>query len=245
MSIINYEELIKKVIGISVPKPPLGILSDEIAGGAFDKLVYTEIKKMFPNETYKQCEYITDLFLKHPKVITYQERVKLLGFPTVMFLFGRLKATITKLEEDNVFDEKQNETADVLVIHNDFYEVVNVTMRNLGKKMQLPSIISGYKLALLCIKMVDNEEFNSFTIQYFGIDWLLEGDNLVCKNAHSVNLFKATPETLYVNWASGIQIEFDIDSLDQSFSENKEEWAKRYLIYFSKKIKQNEAHLIG
>lgn len=39
--------------------------------------------------------------------------------------------------------------------------------------------------------MLDNKEFKSLSINYFEVDWLLEHDKLVCKDAHFVNLFKS------------------------------------------------------
>lgn len=51
---VNYKELLKNVLGTSVPKPLSGTLSGHAAGEPFDKHVYLEIKKQFPNNTYRQ-----------------------------------------------------------------------------------------------------------------------------------------------------------------------------------------------
>lgn len=50
MSIINYQDLINKIIGSSVQKPLSGTLSGHAAGEPFDKHVYSEIKKVFPKK---------------------------------------------------------------------------------------------------------------------------------------------------------------------------------------------------
>lgn len=199
MSIVNYNNLLKTIIGSSVPKPISGTLSGHAAGEPFDKYVYSELKKVFPKRTFRQYEYLNDLFSKNPSVITFEDRLNLFNSPTVMFLLSRGKSATTKWSIDNPFEEKQNDTADILVVDNNFYEIIDIKTRNISKKAQPPNIISAYKLAQTCAKMIDNEEFDNFTIQYFGIDWELENDNLVCKNAHTVNLFKAKPETLYIN----------------------------------------------
>lgn len=47
MSVVNYEKLIKKIIGSSIQKPLSGTLSGHAAGEPFDKHVYSEIKKCF------------------------------------------------------------------------------------------------------------------------------------------------------------------------------------------------------
>ena len=47
-------------------------------------------------------------------------------------------------------------------------------------------------------------------------------------------LFKANPNTLYINWAAAMQIQFHVSELDQSFKGNLKEWAKEYLKMFVK-----------
>ena len=81
--------------------------------------------------------------------------------------------------------------------------------------------------------MLDNNEFESFTINYFEVDWILEYDNLVCKDTHIVNLFKANPENLYINWAAAMQIQFHVSSLEQNFNGDMRDWAIRYLTHFT------------
>lgn len=244
MSIVNYDNLLKTIIGSSVPKPISGTLSGHAAGEPFDKHVYSELKKVFPKRTFRQYEYLNDLFSKNPSVITFEDRLNLFNSPTVMFLLSRGKSATTKWSIDNPFEEKQNDTADILVVDNNFYEIIDIKTRNITKKAQPPNIISAYKLAQTCAKMIDNEEFDNFTIQYFGIDWELENDNLVCKNAHAVNLFKAKPKTLYINWAAAMQIQFNVDYLDQTFTGNMEQWAREYLKHFVVQAKQRAEDMI-
>ena len=244
MSIVNYKNLLKTIIGSSVPKPISETLSGHAAGEPFDKHVYSELKKVFPNRTFRQYEYLNDLFSKNPTVITFEDRLNLFNSPTVMFLLSRGKSATTKWSIDNPFEEKQNDTADILVVDNNFYEIIDIKTRNISKKAQPPNIISAYKLAQTCAKMIDNEEFDNFTIQYFGIDWELENDNLVCKNAHAVNLFKAKPDTLYINWAAAMQIQFNVDDLDQTFRGNMEKWAREYLKHFVSQAKQRAEDMI-
>ena len=86
--------------------------------------------------------------------------------------------------------------------------------------------------------MIDNSEFDNFTIQYFGIDWELEKDRLVCKKSHAVNLFRAEPISLYINWAAAMQIQFNVEDLDQNFKGNMEQWAREYLKHFVAQAKQ-------
>jgi len=92
--------------------------------------------------------------------------------------------------------------------------------------------------------MIDNKEFDTFTINYFEIDWLLEDEKLVCKDTHIANLFKAKPDDFYINWASGMQIQFHVSDLEQSFSGTMEEWAKEYLTHFVTQAKRRADSMI-
>lgn len=244
MSIVNYDKLLRSIIGSSVPKPLSGTLSGHAAGEPFDKHVYAELKKMFPQKVFRQYEYLNDLYRKNPKVITYQDRLSLFNSPTVMFLLSRGKTATTKWRTDNPFEEKQNDTADILVVDRNFYEIIDIKTRNISKKAQPPNIISAYKLAQTCVKMIDNQEFDNFTIQYLGIDWELEGGELLCRNAHTVNLFKAKPDTLYINWSAAMQIQFHLDTLDQSFRGDRKRWAKLYLQHFVAQAQQRAEAMI-
>ena len=244
MKPINYEELKRKIIGSKVRKPLSGSLSGHAAGEPFDQHVYSEIKKMFPNKTFRQYEYLNDLFSNNPQTIGYEARLNLFHSPTAMFLLSRGRDATTKWDLNNLFDEKQNDTADILVVQDKFYEIIDIKTRNIAKKAQPPNIISAYKLAQVCAKMIDNQEFDTFTIQYFGIDWELQDEYLVCTNAHAVNLFKANPENLYINWAAAMQIQFKVENLDQTYEGTIENWAREYLKHFVEQAKQRAESMI-
>lgn len=164
MSIVNYDELINKIVGSSVQKPLSGTLSGHAAGEPFDKHVYFELKKMFPDNTYRQYEYLNHLFNKNPKAVTYNERLNLFNSPSVMFLLSRGKSATTKWSVINQFEEKQNDTADIIVVNNDFHEIIDIKTRNISKKSQPPNIISAYKLAETCAKLIDNKELKFPTL---------------------------------------------------------------------------------
>jgi type II restriction enzyme len=243
--IVNYENLKKKVKGATVPKPLSGTLSGHAAGEPFDKHVYREIKKQFPQDTFRQYEYLNDLYSKSPDVIGIDARQKLFNSPTVLFLLSRGKNATDKWSIENPFEEKQNDTADdILVVKDNFYELIDIKTRNISKLAQPPNIISAYKLAQLCAKMIDNKEFDNLTINYFEIDWLLENDKLVCKDAHFAYLFNADPADLYINWAAAMQIQFHVCDLDQSFKGTHEQWAKEYLKHFVSQAKKRADDMI-
>lgn len=241
---VNYTKLAKNLKGTSVPKPLSGTLSGHAAGEPFDKHVYAEIKKQFPKNTFRQYEYLNDLFSKNPNIIGFHARQALFNSPTVLFLLSRGKNATDKWSIENPFDEKQNDTADILVVKDDFYEIIDIKTRNVSKSAQPPNIISAFKLAQVCAKMLDNKEFDDFTINYFEIDWLLDNDKLVCHDTHFACLFKAQPSDLYINWAAAMQIQFHVRDLDQSFSGTMENWAKFYLKHFVTQAKKRADDMI-
>lgn len=242
--IVKYSNLIKKIKGSFVLKPLSGTLSGHAAGEPFDKHVYTAIKKQFPNNTFRQYEYLNDLYSKNPNVIGFDARQELFNSPTVLFLLSRGKNATDKWSIENPFEEKQNDTADILVVNDKFYELIDIKTRNIFKSAQPPNIISSYKLAQLCAKMLDNKEFDNFTINYFEIDWLLENDKLICKDAHWGCLFNANPSDLYINWAAAMQIQFHVCDLDQTFKGTREQWAKEYLKHFVTQAKKRADDMI-
>lgn len=229
---VNYDALIREMKGASVAKPLSGTLSGHAAGEPFDKHVYQKIKQQLPMYTFRQYEYLNDLYSKNPEVIGFTARQALFNSPTVLFLLSRGKNATDKWSVDNLFDEKQNDTADILVVKDGFYEIIDIKTRNVSKLAQPPNIISAYKLAQVCARMIDNREFDSFTINYFEIDWRLEEEKLVCQDAHFACLFKSQPTKLYINWAAAMQIQFHVQNLEQSFVGNREEWARAYLQHF-------------
>ncbi|MDR2585293.1 MAG: HincII family type II restriction endonuclease [Prevotellaceae bacterium] len=236
--------MIKKIKGTSVPKPLSGTLSGHAAGEPFDKHVYAAIRNQFPKNTFRQYEYLNDLYSKNPDIIGFDARQELFNSPTVLFMLSRGKNATDKWSTENPFEEKQNDTADILVVKDKFYELIDIKTRNISKSAQPPNIISAYKLAQLCAKMLDNKEFDNFTINYFEIDWLLENDKLSCQNAHFGCLFNANPTDLYINWAAAMQIQFHVCDLDQTFKSEREEWSREYLKHFVTQAKRRADDMI-
>ncbi|MDR2065184.1 MAG: HincII family type II restriction endonuclease [Prevotellaceae bacterium] len=241
---VNYNELSKKIKGTFVAKPLSGTLSGHAAGEPFDKHVYEEIKKMFPNNTFRQYEFLNDLYNKNPDIIGFDARQALFNSPTVLFLLSRGKNATDKWTVANPFEEKQNDTADIIVTAGDFYELIDVKTRNISKSAQAPNIISAYKLAQLCVRMIDNKEFDNFTINYFEIDWELKKDKMICCDTHFGCLFDANPSDLYINWAAAMQIQFHVCDLDQTFKGTRKEWTKEYLKHFVNQAKKRADDMI-
>ena len=221
--------------GTTVARPNrtnAGTLSGHAAGEPFEKSVYHHLKSNYPSAIYKQYEYLNDLYLKHPKVISVEDRYALLDSPTALFLLSSGDKATRAWAPQNIFEEKQNDTADILYYAEGYYDLIDVKTRNVNKNAQPPNIISAYKLAKACANMIDNEEYDNIGINYIEIDWIEQGDNLLCTDAHYGDLFKAIPRTLYINWAAAMQIQFHVAELDQSWEGSRKEWAKEYIKVF-------------
>lgn len=242
---IDFELLSKKMIGQTVPKPSSGTLSGHAAGEPFDKLVYKFLKEQLPQNTFRQYEFLNELFLANPQVQNYNERVKLIGTPTISYLLSRGKEPTNKWKPDKLFEEKQNDTADIVVSDKDFIHIIDVKTRNMSKDAQAPNIISASKLAGACSVMLDNNDFDSFDINYIQVDWILEDKNLVCTNITKADLFKSNPEKLYINWASAMQIQFHVNELNQNYNGDKKNWAKEYLYHFTQEATKRSKYMIN
>lgn len=232
---IDYAEVINQMINQEVERPNKaisGTLSGHAAGEPFEKTVYYMLKEKYKDKIFKQYEYLNDIFLKNPKYITLEQRNSLFDSPTALFLLSRGDKATKEWSPENIFVEKQNDTADILYQDGSLYGIIDVKTRNMSKTAMPPNIISAYKLARTCALMIDNNDFDNISIDYLEIDWEENGDKLKCINAHHGDLFKAHPEKLYINWAAAMQIQFHVCELDQSWRGTREEWAKHYLKVF-------------
>lgn len=235
MNRIDFESLITSIGNQKVERPnkaSSGTLSGHAAGEPFEKSVYHMLKGMYPDHIFKQYEYLNDIYLRHPKHITVEQRHALFDSPTALFLLSRSDKATWAWSPDHIFEEKQNDTADILYYEDGFYNLIDVKTRNKSKSAMPPNIISGYKVARMCALMIDNEEFDNIGIDYVEIDWLEKGESLEAIGAHHGDLFKANPDTLYINWTAGIQVQFHVCDLDQTWKEPREEWARHYLKAF-------------
>lgn len=235
MSRVDFASLVASMKNQTVERPnkaSSGTLSGHAAGEPFEKNVYHKLKEKYPTKIFKQYEYLNDLYLRHPRHITVEQRYALLDSPTALFLLSRGDKATREWSPTSIFEEKQNDTADILYYEDGFYDIIDVKTRNRSKSAMPPNIISAYKLARMCALMIDNEEYENINIDYVEVDWIEQGGNLKCTDAHHGDLFKANPEKLYINWAAAMQVQFHVSDLDQSWKGSREEWARHYLKVF-------------
>ena len=237
MTTATFDELISTLKDHTVERPnkaDSGTLSGHAAGEPFEKHVYRILKDKYPDKIFKQYEFLNDLYLRNPKTISVKDRNALFDSPVAFFLLSRGDKATKAWNPNNIFEEKQNDTADILWHDGTFFDIIDVKTRNMSKKAQAPNIISAYKLAQACALMIDNEDYSSIGIHYIEVEWKEEDGKLKCTNAHWKDLFKSNPSQLYINWAAAMQIQFHVSELDQSFEGSPELWARKYITAFVK-----------
>ena len=241
MNKIDFATVISSIKNQKVDRPnkaTSGTLSGHAAGEPFEKCVYHKLKEMYPQNIFKQYEYLNDIYLRNPKHITVEQRYALLDSPTALFLLSRGDKATKEWSPNNIFEEKQNDTADIIHYENGLYNIIDVKTRNVSKTAMPPNIISAYKLAKMCALMIDNAEYDNINIDYIEIDWVEDGTSLKCTDAHHIDLFKSNPEKLYINWAAAMQVQFHVCDLDQTWVRSREEWARHYLKVFVQSAEQ-------
>ena len=232
---MDFSNLIKDMMGQAVDRPNKstnGTLSGHAAGEPFEKCVYHILQGYYPGCIFKQHEFLNELYQRNPSHITAKQRYDLLNSPVALFLLSRGEKATREWSPTNIFEERQSDTADILFVDNAHYNIIDVKTRNVDKDAMPPNIISAYKLAKTCAIMIDNKEYNSVGIDYVEIEWKEQGVQLVAKSAHHGNLFMVDPAKLYINWAAGMQIQFHVCDMDQSWQGGMEEWARNYLRTF-------------
>jgi type II restriction enzyme len=230
VSIIFNETFFLELINSNINKP-IGQLSGHNAGEPFCDKIYDFLKIRYPQKIYKQFEYLNSLYKKNLNAKTIEEKKKLLS-PTIEFMISRGISTTQNWSVDNQFLDKQNDTADIIYVEKNKFNILDVKTTNIDKLAQPPNIISSLKLANICKSLLTNEDDEKLEINYIGIHWKQKKETLNIVKINVIDLFKITPSNLYINWAAALQIQFHISKVDQNFASKKKDWAKEYLKNF-------------
>lgn len=241
---IDVQSLKHDLINTAVPKPVSGTLSGHAAGEPFDKHVFRFVKNKYPNKTFRQYEYLNKLYSQNPNANSVEDRWSLIDPISLAFLLNRGRAATLGWTPSDQFEEKQNDTADILVVKDSFFNLIDVKTFSTAKDGQPPNIISAYKLAKMCAFMLEGNNFSSHDITYIGIAWELVNENLKCTDVAIKELFKTNPTQLYINWAAAMQIQFHVSTLDQSYRKNIQQWCYDYLRTFVNQAKDRTDTMI-
>ncbi len=233
----DLSPVVDALSGAAVPKPGgEGAIAGHAAGEPFDKLITRQIGEVFPNRTFRQFEVLNAVLKARHEATTAAERLSLLGPPALQRLLKRGKEPMRNWSEENQFDEKQNDTADIIVLptqsldlHVGPVHLVDAKTYQEERQGQPPNIISALKLAHMCKDMIDSDNFGSHDISYLSVAWVLDGEELRVTDSTSVALFREDPENLYINWAAAHQIQFHPHRCQQSFGGSTEDWCRGFL----------------
>jgi hypothetical protein len=207
---------------------PQGQLSGHNSGEPFCDEIYKFLKEKNKNNIFKQYEYLNQLLSNNKSKKTPKERQKLFT-DTFGFIVNRGTTSLKNWSTETQFEEKQNDTADIIYIDNQEKTIIDVKTKNISKKGQPPNIISGYKMAQVAESLINKNDGNKIDINYIGIDWELNNNFLDLKEIVVKDLFKISPDKLYINWAAALQIQFDVSIVDQNYKKDKKNWATDYL----------------
>jgi len=144
----------------------------------------------------------------------------------------------------NPFEEKQDETADVVVLpsesldlHTGPIHLVDAKTYQEERRGRPPNIISALKLAHMCKDMIDSDNFGSHDISYLSVAWVLENGRMRITDSTAVALFQEEPGDLYINWSAGLQVQFHPQQCPQAFAGSAEDWCRAYLPNFVDSVK--------
>ena len=226
---------------MTVPRPS-GTLAGHAAGLPFERLVDQILRDEIPGRTFRHYELLNELYRANPTKISLDHRYSLLGPPSLQYLLRRGKAATEKWSIAEPFEEKQNDTAEIIILptkklaievdHCRPIFLIDVKTQDAEKKAQAPNIISAEKVANTCRLALASEKFLPFEIIYVGIKWIASRSDLECSEVRVVSLTEINPVDLYINWSAALQIQFHPFEIATSYKKDGLSWARDFLENF-------------
>lgn len=222
-----------------VSKPEGGTLAGHAAGLPFEDLVHRTLNKHYGNRVQRHFEALNSIFLSRKSAKDFESRMSLLGPKSLQFLLKRGKNAITDWSPSNLFEVKQDDTAESILfptsnieMKSDGVLLIDVKTQDIEKKAQAPNIMSADKLARACVFALEERNEIPFEILYIGIKWKKESKYLRCVDIKAISMMKIDPKEIYINWVAAQQIQFHPFDVPQDYKGNKREWCKSYLEVF-------------
>ena len=136
MTIKFEKKYFDELANLKINKPQ-GQLSGHNSGEPFCDEIYNFLKKKNKKNVFKQYEYLNQLLSKNNSKKTSQERLELFK-GTFGFIINRGKTSLDKWTPEAMFEEKQNDTADILFIDDKVNTIIDVKTKIFQKKDNLP-----------------------------------------------------------------------------------------------------------
>lgn len=230
------EKVASTLVGESIPRPA-GSLAGHSAALPFEQLAHSALKQEFGQRVFRQYELLNHIFTLNPEVNTFEGRSTLLGPLSLQKLLARGKTAMAEWSLNQPFVEKQNDTAESVILPSKVKSLkgvspvilIDIKTKALDKRGQPPNIMSADKVANLCKAVLEDNSESDFQLVYLALGWREQGRRLQCIKTNVVHLNRIRPETIYINWVAAQQIQFDPFEVDQSFHGTGITWAKSYL----------------
>lgn len=236
--------------GAQVPRPSRQ-LSGHAGGLPFEELVHQELLRCFPGRAFRHYEALNYALMESYKKSSgaFNPKNYTFGSPGVDYLCRRGKDALKSWSPDNLFEEKQNDTAESIVFsdkilnfNSPLVSLVDVKSQNSSKNAQPPNIISANKLINASEKIIEDENRVDFEILYMGVKFHEDEINnqklLIADNWVVVDLFKIDPEAVYINWSAALQIQFHPFNVDQSYTGTHKEWLMSFVKFYIKSLEK-------
>ncbi len=234
--------LLKSLIGSTVVKPEGSTLAGHAAGLPFEDLVHETLVKGFGRKVQRHFEALNNIFLENQEQNNFEDRIKLLGPKSLQFLLKRGKKAMSEWSPSNLFEVKQDDTAESIIFPNSSTRIdengvllIDVKTQDIGKKAQAPNIMSADKLARASVYALAEKEI-PFEILYVGVKWEKERSVLKCVDIKTISIMKIDPSDLYINWVAAQQIQFHPFEVNQDYQGNRKDWCRSYLKTFCESL---------
>jgi len=244
-TLLDIERVASQLVGQSVPRPN-GTLAGHSAALPFEKVVHLELSKVFGKRAFRQFELLNHLLASNKSIVTAEGRRSLLGTRSLQKLISRGKEAMSDWTIEQQFEEKQNDTAESIILPGlkttlvgvSPIVLIDVKSKAVEKRGQPPNIISADKVANICKSVIEDNDASAFFIVYIAVGWEERLAELVCSKTNVVQLNRISPESLYINWVAAQQIQFDPFDVDQSYRGNVVSWAKAYLVTYCEQLEK-------
>lgn len=235
------ESIVSTLDGATVPRPS-GQLAGHAGGLPFENLVHRHLISRFPGQAFRHFEALNHCLLadfanggNYATTPSYS-----FGPAPLNFLVARSRSALNAWKPTNLFEEKQNDTAESIVFSDSdtrFYSplvsLVDVKSQRVDRNPQPPNIISAQKVAKTAVLALEGGREPTFEIIYVGVRYKPDEENgvkvLRATEWTVVDLMALEPSILYINWAAARQIQFHPFEVKENYTGTRLDWCRQFI----------------